>query len=130
VEPLGYRGQAGWLSARLSWSGGWLDLLGGVEGRLYDESMYTTYTFPDGSAIAAGLRQRNERRLFTSETATFQLNAWLSFTLRHDLLASRSTLQPVQGGDACSPAMPACRPPGKAESWSKQVLTIGAYGRW
>jgi tetratricopeptide (TPR) repeat protein len=129
-EPLGYRGQTGWLSARLSWPRFWLDLLGGVEGRLYDESMYTTYTLPDGSAIVAGLRQRNERRLFTSETATYRLNGWLAFTLRHDFLTSRSTLQPVEGGAACAPAMPACRPPGKAENWSKQVLTVGASGTW
>jgi tetratricopeptide (TPR) repeat protein len=130
-QPLGYLGQTGWLSARVAATPRlWLDATVGGEWRSYDQSMSTTFTRPDGSEVVTALRQRLERRLTTSATLTWRLNDWLALSMRHDLLGSHSTLRPVSGGATCPPMQPACPPAGDAESWNKQVFTVGASGAW
>jgi hypothetical protein len=130
-QPLGYLGQAGWLSARVAaWTRLWLDATVSGEWREYDRSMSTTFTQPDGSEVVTALRQRLERRLTSSLTLTWRVNDWLALSARHDLLGSHSTLRPVGGGVSCPPTQPACPPAGDVESWSKQVFTVGGSGAW
>jgi tetratricopeptide (TPR) repeat protein len=130
-QPLGYLGQAGWLSARVAATSRlWLDATVSGEWRSYDQSMSTTFTRPDGSEVVTALRQRLERRLTSSATLTWRLNDWLALSVRHDLIGSHSTLKPVGGGSSCPPSQPACPPPGDAERWNKQVMTVGGSGAW
>ncbi len=130
-EPLSYLGQTGWLAARLEpWSWLRLDLDAGLEWRLYDDTMGTILTGPDGAGVLVGARQRHERRWFTGETAAFRVAPWLSLSLRHDWLDSRSALQAVPGGVMCPASQPACPPVGAVERWSKHVLTLGASLAW
>jgi len=95
TERLSYAGHAGWLGVRLEpWSWLRLDLLGGVEGRWALEDLRTVVA-PNGFPPRTVLRRRTDLRSFGGEALELHLAPWLSLTLRHDWLATRTQLDQV-----------------------------------
>jgi hypothetical protein len=123
VEPLSYRGQTGWLSARLDpWPWLRLDLSVAVEGREGIDDLYTLLQPPGGgAAVAASLQHRSDLRGFGGEAIGLRAASWLTVTLRHDWLANRTTL---------SAATPRFLRSGGASTWDKQVLTLELLAEW
>ncbi len=125
VERLSYAGHTGWLALRLE-PRPWLrlDLLGGLEWRLGLSDLVTVVTTPEGTQFAVAARRRTDLRGFGGEAAALQLTGWLTLTLRHEWLASRTWLSATR----TSPGM--AQRGAAVPTWDKNVFTLGLSAAW